>query len=186
MQTFASNDSQFAKVKYCILQFSFLAFQAILLFSPQSSLLQKLTRDTKIFIHWVLSVSAATCMIIGGWVIYHNKEANNKPHLRSWHGLLGFITIIYFIVQLFGGIANKYSASLSTVIDSKYMRFMHAVSGMLLFLFLTGTVVLGMYSNWFTGVVTGTSFYACVLCPIIIALVVCNQVVSKYFINKHK
>ena len=170
---------------FCFFQFSFLTFQGILLFSPQSSLLQKFSRDVKIFVHWLFSVISAICMIIGGWVIYSNKEMNGKPHLQSWHGCLGFITIMYFIIQLFGGLMNKYSSRFSNYVDIKQLRLGHALSGTLLFALLTTTVMLGVYSNWFVSVVTGTSWYACVLCPIIIAMVVFNQTISKYVLNSN-
>ena len=59
-------------------------------------------------------------------------------------------------------------------------KLSHATSGLLLFVVATGALVTGMFSNWFVSMVEGTSWYACVSCPLLLLLVVANQLKNSY------
>lgn len=162
------------------LAFAFLMAEAILVFSPQSSLLQQKPRKLKVTCHWTLMVCSAVCAITGFAVIYYNKELREKPHLKSWHGILGIITVAYVIVQCCGGFNLLYPQFSAKFVRLASLKQMHATSGLFLFLLATFSLVTGMFSNWFTATVTGTSWYACLACPMLLLLIVTNQIKNAY------
>ena len=60
------------------------------------------------------------------------------------------------------------------------MKQMHATSGLILYTLVSASLVLGMFSTWFTKNVTGTSWYMCIACPMILVLVAMQQITSHY------
>ncbi len=70
-----------------VLAFAFLMAQAILVFSLESSLLRKASRVVKVNTHAVGMFLSLLCALIGTYIIWYNKEINEKPHMTSWHGL---------------------------------------------------------------------------------------------------
>jgi hypothetical protein len=50
----------------------------------------------------------------------------------------------------------------------------------MLYMLIAGALLTGMFSNWFTGLVTGTSWYACAACPLLILTIVATQVKNAY------
>jgi hypothetical protein len=64
-------------------------FQAILVFSKQSSLFGSLSHSQKTTIHWLLNTFGLTSILTAYAAIYYNKEEHGKPHLQSWHAIIG-------------------------------------------------------------------------------------------------
>ena len=60
------------------------------------------------------------------------------------------------------------------------VKQMHATSGLILYTLVSTSLVLGMFSTWFTKNVTGTSWYMCIACPMILVLVAMQQITSHY------
>lgn len=163
--------------------YSFFMIEAILLFSPHSSILAKYSRKTKSTTHWIMMLLALACMIGGYLAIVINKDINGKLHLTSWHGLIGFITIMYTCVQAFGGLFQIWGW-LRDLLPRSFtlgrLKGYHATSGLTLYMLACISLFLGMQSNWFVANVTGTSWYACAACPMVLLLIVSNQVTSAY------
>ena len=153
--------------------------EAILLFSPQSSLLQKAARKTKTKFHWITQVLALTCALGGVAAIYYNKELNGKPHFTTWHGLLGICSVGYVAIQAVAGVFLLYP-KLARGLTLAQMKMYHATSGLLTFMLVSGSLVLGMYSTWFTSRVDGVAWYACIACPQILLLAIMVQITNAY------
>lgn len=64
-------------------------FQAVLVFSKESSFFGSLKHQTKISIHWLLNTLGVLCIFTAFAAIYYNKEENSKQHFATWHGLIG-------------------------------------------------------------------------------------------------
>jgi len=167
-----------------VLAFTFLMVEGILVFSKESSLIQKAARPTKVNTHTVCMVLSLLCCLGGAFVIWYNKELNGKPHVISWHGIIGYITVTYVGIQCLAGIFVKYHKILANYIKPFQLKMNHATSGLFLYSMVCLSMVLGMYSNWFTANVTGTSWYACFACPSILILVVMNQITTNYLGNR--
>jgi len=142
--------------------------------------LQKLLQETLCHVLWRRVVTSYKCDA-GFVVIYYNKSINNKPHFVSWHGLLGVITVVYIVLQCCGGLNLLYPQTAQRFIRLVSLKQLHATSALLLFTLAVGTLVTGMLSRWFAATVTGTSWYMCAVCPMLILTVLASQVNSAYF-----
>jgi len=127
-------------------------FQAIHIFSmDDTSYSRSLTRRKQILIHSCLQIGTVICSTIAFTAIYLNKQQRNKPHFTSWHGLIGFITFIWSLLQAIGGlfltILQRYIRCFG--LTYAQLRIYHATSGVLVFTLSCFVLVLGLASNWF-------------------------------------
>ncbi|KAK2553902.1 putative transmembrane reductase [Acropora cervicornis] len=166
-------------------KFGFLMIEAILLFSPQSSLILSTPRATKVKFHWILQTSAWIVALLGFAAIYYNKTLNNKPHFKSWHGIMGFSTVVLISLQSLQGVGVLYyKLPFVSKLKPRQMKQLHAVSGSLVFLVACITLGLGFYSNWFTKNAHFTVVYGSLLSCIALAGVVIGQVYTEYGLRK--
>ena len=106
---------------------------------------------------------------------------NGKSHFVSWHGLLGAVTVVYTMLQCCGGLNLLYPQTAVRFIRLISLKQLHATSALLLFTLAVATLVTGMLSRWFVAAVTGTSWYMCVVCPMLVLTMLASQVNSAYF-----
>ncbi|XP_063071695.1 transmembrane reductase CYB561D2 [Engraulis encrasicolus] len=165
------------------LAFSFFMTEAVLLFSPHASLLRKLPHKTKGRVHWVLQCLCVTTAALGLGAICYNKHLNGKPHFTSWHGLLGLVTVVIVGLQSLAALPLIYIKIAKGWSLAKLKRY-HAVTGLLTYLLGSGSLLLGLCSAWFTGLVGGQAWYVAALCPALSALVVMSQVTRAYLARK--
>ncbi|XP_053325708.1 transmembrane reductase CYB561D2 [Spea bombifrons] len=165
------------------LAFSFLMTEAILVFSPDTSLFRSFSRKAKVRVHWALQLLSVLCALLGFGIIYANKVLQDKPHFSTWHGLLGGLTVLWALVQSLGGVSLLYPKLLQrwTLATRKLY---HATAGLLGYQLGCASLLLGMCSLWFTASVTGLSWYLCALCPIFTGLVIMSQVSNAYLYRK--
>lgn len=165
------------------LAFSFFMTEAILLFSPHCSPVRKFAHKTKGRIHWMLQILSITCATTGLIVIIYNKNLNGKPHLTSWHGLLGLITVCVVGIQSVAAIPLIYHSLAKGWSLAKLKRY-HAASGLVTYLLGSSSLLLGLCSSWFTAAVSDYTWYLSALCPILSALVIMDQVSRTYTAKK--
>ncbi|KAM9074263.1 transmembrane reductase CYB561D2 isoform 2-T2 [Megaptera novaeangliae] len=164
-------------------QFSFLMTEALLVFSPESSLLRSLSRKGRARCHWVLQLLALLCALLGlGLVILH-KEQLGKAHLATWHGRAGLLAVLWAGLQCSGGVGLLYPKLLPRWPLAK-LKLYHATSGLVGYLLGSASLLLGMCSLWFTATVTSGVWYLAVLCPVVTSLVIMNQVSNAYLYRK--
>lgn len=161
------------------LAFSAVMAEAILVFSPESSILVRASRKTKVYFHWILQACSLTFAILGFGIIFYNKYAASKLHFTTWHGLFGLITTIYASVQCMAGIVLLYP-NIAKNWKLVQLKTYHATFGLLGFTLACSTVALGLYSNWFTKQVSGIVWTFFLFCPLWLAMVVMNQVTNAY------
>ena len=159
-------------------------FQAILVFSKESSLFSSLGHKTKVNLHWLLNALGLASILVGYAAIYYNKEEHNRPHLTSWHGLIGAFTIVYTIIQFIAGhnltLLNKF---VSKLIPYTSLAMYHATSGTFLFVLACTSLSLGINTNWFANQ-SGLVWYLSFSLTALFGLIVTNQVTTKYVKNK--
>ena len=154
--------------------------ESIFVYSPISSLVVRSARKTKVTYHWVGMVVGLVFALAGTFFIWYNKELSNKPHMTSWHGILGYITVGYYVIECSAGIVVKYPSLVKAFVRPADLKLYHATAALLLFMLACITLVLAMFSDWFVATVTGTSWYMCVICPGILALAVMNQITTSF------
>lgn len=156
-------------------------FEGLLVFNKESSVLLTASRQTKVLVHWVLQATAVTCACLGFMVIFYNKYLWEKPHFATWHGLFGVITVSYIGLQSVGGSFVKYEFLRSLIkIRLADLKLYHATSGLIAFTLVTVTLMLALYSNWFTSNVNDILWYACLMAVSFMAVIVMNQITSEY------
>ncbi|KAG5835914.1 hypothetical protein ANANG_G00249050 [Anguilla anguilla] len=84
------------------LAFSFFMTEALLLFSPHSSPIQKFSHKSKARYHWILQCLCVACAGLGLAAISYNKHLNGKPHFSTWHGLVGLLAACGVVAQSAG------------------------------------------------------------------------------------
>ena len=164
-----------------VFQFVTMMFEGLLVFNRESSLLLAASHQTKVKVHWILQASAVTCASLGFLAIFYNKYIHDKPHFTTWHGLFGVITVAYILVQSVGGSFVKYEFLRSLIkIRLADLKLYHATSGIVAFTLVTFTLMLAMYSSWFTSNVNEYLWYACVMAISFMAVIIMNQITSEY------
>nr|CAH8871116.1 unnamed protein product [Trichobilharzia regenti] len=146
------------------------------------------SKSERIKAHWIFESLAALLLFLGFIAIYANKVLNGKPHFTTWHGLLGLFTVIYCISQLLFGFVFHWNYNLwRSVLTYSTARFLHAVSGTVLYCSVSLTFILGFYTNWFQSNITllfgsnsTTVLYSCLLIVCLGAFSVFLQIVVKY------
>jgi len=90
-------------------------------------------------------------VFLGTWAVYHNKNLAGREHLVSWHGLLGFIAVLWMCVQIAVGGASVWfgGAAFGGGMKAKNIWKYHRVSGYLLFpLFVYSAHLGGQWSGF--------------------------------------
>ncbi|KAG7494816.1 cytochrome b561 domain-containing protein 2 [Solea senegalensis] len=168
---------------FMTLAFSFFMTEAILVFSPHGSPIKSLPHKVKGRIHWVLQSLCEACAVLGLGTIVFNKHLNGKHHFTSWHGLLGLLTMCVVGLQSLAALPLMYHSLVKGWSLAKLKRY-HATSGLVTYLLGCVTVLLGLCSAWFTALVGEYTWYLSVLCPVVSALIIMNQVTSAYVAKK--
>ncbi|XP_010288230.1 PREDICTED: cytochrome b561 domain-containing protein 2, partial [Phaethon lepturus] len=164
-------------------QFSFLMTEALLIFSPETSVLRAFSRKVKVRVHWALQLLALLCALLGLGIITYNKHLNGKAHFVTWHGLTGLLTVMYAGGQCVGGVLLLYPKLMKNWTLAK-LKLYHATSGLVGYLLGCASLMLGMCSLWFTALVTSVAWYLAMLCPLLTSLVIMNQVSNAYLYRK--
>lgn len=156
-------------------------FQAILVFSKESSLFGSLKHKQKINLHWIFNTLGLICILVAYAAIYYNKEQQGKPHLKTWHGIIGICTIVYTLIQFIAG----HNLTVLNFISRKFVNYnslamYHATSGTFLYVLACLSLSLGIYSNWFSKSTPFYVWYLCFALTGLLGLIVTNQVTAKY------
>jgi len=162
-------------------------FEAILLFSPHSSLFAE--RTLKVRYHWILQGLSAVCIHLGFAAIYFNKNNHNKPHFVSWHGKMGLCAISMATMQIIVGPSLIYynSRILNPLGTSLALRKkMHGVAGALSFVAGYLALLLSLYSDFVIKNTSEASWYFLLVLETMLASVVVNQVSLKYVFKSSK
>lgn len=172
--------------------------EAILLFSPISSVIRGAGYSTKRRWHWILQACAVVSVLTGFTVITTNKYMADKQHYTSWHGLIGTTymrigTILFLMNFIFAGLIVCCLVNLSVAggvsvmypavafnIPVMILRRLHAIFGAVVFAGGMVALWLGLASTWFTNNVHHDAILAvCFACPLVIMLYVMGQVGQK-------
>ncbi|VDO98753.1 unnamed protein product [Soboliphyme baturini] len=106
---------------------------------------------TRVNLHGWLLAAASLLSVCGFIVVYTGKTAFGKNHFTTYHGLIGFVTVCFTLLQLPTGLLLKYAYALqlTTFVRLVDMKFAHSLSGSLLYVFGCVALMLSFVSNWF-------------------------------------
>uniref|UniRef100_W5N3H4 ascorbate ferrireductase (transmembrane) n=1 Tax=Lepisosteus oculatus TaxID=7918 RepID=W5N3H4_LEPOC len=157
--------------------------EGILLFSPEGTPFCFKSRKGKIRVHWFLQALVVIGGATGLGFIVASKNVSSLPHLTSWHSLIGVGTLVATGCQALCGLCLLFPKVLQ-ISSVARLKLYHATCGLVAYLLATVTVVTGMFTDWFQGIIKGVVWYVFVLLPLFPALVVMNQITSAYLPKK--
>jgi len=160
--------------------FILLSLQAIVLFSPESTLFPTTPRADKVQLHWILNTFGVASAAFGFFSIYVNKELNQRKHFVSWHAKFGLATFVSVWCVVLGGVVAKYNQTFKRWARPVNLKLYHATAGMLVFTLAMATIMLACYSNWFKNRVKGWAWRVAFGCPLVLAVCVMRQVTQNY------
>lgn len=158
--------------------FMFLAAEAVMMLSQQSLLGSSAQKSAKVTGHWLLMLLTAASAVLGFVAIYLTKEQYGKPHLSTPHSMVGAATLCYLLMQLCAGLNLLFPQLISKFIDVRQMGRMHGLSGAMLLLLATLTLLGGVMTDWFQERVPGPAWHMCIACPLIIYGLIATQVLA--------
>lgn len=135
---------------------------------------------TKITSHWVLLTAATIAHGLGYAAIYFTKESKNKPHLTSWHGILGLTTSIFLWTQVSVGVFSKYPKIVENFIPLRVLRSAHSLSGSLCFALAMVTICVSLWSSWFQSAVGFYTVFAVLVLHVFLLFVVLKRHFVRY------
>lgn len=155
--------------------------EAILVFSPESSLCAQASRKNKVRAHWVLQSLSIALAWVGFITIVVNKSLHGKPHFKTWHGTLGLVTVSYTTLQacfgvllIYPKIAKRYNWKLIQ------LKIYHATFGLVGFLLASVTMIVSLYSNFTLKNTDSFAWWLCLFALSWSALFIINQVSNTY------
>lgn len=167
--------------------FTLLAAEAVMMMSHRWSLLgTSAHKSTRVTGHWLLMLLTAITAALGFTAVYVTKQQNGKPHLSTPHSMAGAATLCYLSVQLCAGVNLLFPQLIGKFVDVRQLGRMHGLSGAVLLLLATVTVLGGLTSDWFSDrVPQWPVWYVCLTCPPLIYSFIATQVFLKNN-NKNK
>ncbi|XP_029907628.1 putative transmembrane reductase CYB561D1 [Myripristis murdjan] len=166
-------------VAYCLCM-----TEGVLLFSAEGSLFCFKSRQGKVRLHWFCQTLVVLLAATGVCFMVASKNVSERPHLATWHSLLGVGTVVATLVQSACGVCLLFPKLLLRKASSPRLKLYHATCGLVAYLLATVTVVAAMFSDWFQATVKGPAWWAFLLLPIFPALVVMNQITNAYLPRK--
>ncbi|XP_054837518.1 probable transmembrane reductase CYB561D1 [Eublepharis macularius] len=150
--------------------------EAILIFSPESSIFCSCSHRVKVQLHWTATTLVLVAATLGLAFIISSKNRSELPHFVSWHSFLGLLTLLATCGQILCGLCLRFP-QLLRILSVAQLRLYHMVYGLVVYLLATFTVVLGIYSDWFQAQIKGVAWYFCLGLPFCPALIIMNQTI---------
>ncbi|XP_066482481.1 probable transmembrane reductase CYB561D1 [Tiliqua scincoides] len=157
--------------------------EAILIFSPDSSLFCCCSHRVKVQLHWTAQTLVLVTATLGLAFIVSSKNRSELPHFVSWHSALGLLTFLATCGQVLCGLCLQFP-QLLRISPVSQLRLYHAMCGLMVYLLATFTVVLAMCSDWFQAQIKGVAWYFCLGLPFCPAMVITTQIFSSHLSKK--
>lgn len=167
-----------------LLQYCLCMTEGILLFSAEVSPFCFKSRTGKVCLHWFCQALVLIAAATGFGFMVASKNVSERPHLVTWHSLLGICTLAATLLQAACGVCVKFPKLLHLSSSLARLKLYHATCGLVVYLLATVTVMLAMFSDWFQATVKGVAWWALLLLPLFPALVVMNQITNGYLTRK--
>ncbi|XP_042262109.1 probable transmembrane reductase CYB561D1 [Thunnus maccoyii] len=166
-------------VAYCLCM-----TEGILLFSAEGSPFCFKSRKGKVRLHWFCQALVLIVAATGLGFMVASKNVSERPHLVTWHSLLGICTLAATLIQAACGVCVIFPKLLRLTLPTQRLKLYHATCGLVVYLLAMVTVMSAMFSDWFQATVKGVAWWAFLLLPLFPALVVMNQITNGYLPRK--
>lgn len=146
--------------KFLFPQFCLCLTEAILLFSAESCHFCFCSHK----LQWIVQALVLVAATLGLVFIVSSKNRSERPHLVSWHSVLGLLTFLGTCGQVLCGLCLCFPRLLG-ISSVDRLQLFHTIYGLIVYLLATFTVVLGIYSDWFQAQIKGVAWYFCLVLP---------------------
>lgn len=120
-----------------------LMLEGIFCISGDAYFSTKVSRKSRVILHWVLQTLAFGLLLASIIVVYILK--GSKGHFKSTHAKLGLAATILCAIMLINGICTDQSKWFYPRIRPVTLKIVHGVAGMLVMIILLATVIDGIY-----------------------------------------
>jgi len=133
---------------FMLLGFLLLMTQAIFSFSNDNILTRKLSREQRLKTHWSLQIGAGVCILIAFICIYTYKSNANREHFATPHGYLGFLTLLFCLGTVGGGIFAAFSINFRHFVKPIVIKVIHSSFGVISYSLAVLTMFYGLNHAW--------------------------------------
>lgn len=124
--------------------------EGVFILTKNNFLADRISHTWRVRWHWILQVVAMVCTIAGFTIVVVNKNLKNKEHWKSWHGLLGLISVICAVIPTcITGVPALYHRDLRDYISSRLNQLIHSLFGITCLILGSITMLLSLYTKWF-------------------------------------
>ncbi|XP_012264374.1 transmembrane reductase CYB561D2 [Athalia rosae] len=128
----------------------FLMTEGVLAVSGEALLAAKVTRPTRVIIHWVLHILGLALLVVGFVTVVINKENIGRPHFTTDHGILGLVGTLASVVIGCTAILTLLwkTPRLNSLISLSKMKTFHVVGGIIAMVLLVAGQATGVQKLW--------------------------------------
>lgn len=130
-------------------QWMFLMLEAILVVSPDNIFSKRLSFKLRVQYHWIIQILAVGFSTAGFFIDFINKSRSDRPHFKSWHALIGLISMGCCIPTCLNGVAALFNTQLRKIIKPSINKLIHVICGIVTLVMGSVAMILGLYSWWF-------------------------------------
>lgn len=121
----------------------------MLCFSNTNLLTHRLSHRTRVYLHWLLQVAAAICILAGLFAAVIRKYYRNKTHFRTAHAITGIVAIALTLVTVLGGIPTRYAHRWRAFVQPLHLKVAHSSMALAAYAVAVASTLCGLYSSTF-------------------------------------
>lgn len=125
--------------------------EATLLVSGEALLVAKVSKPTRIRIHWILMVLGLALVIAGFVVIEIHKFNQGSYHFTSDHGKVGLTGTVVAILIGLTAVPLIQPSLRPKILSLRNAKLCHVLFGILNIVLLIAAQITGVYKHWWTG-----------------------------------
>lgn len=136
--------------------------ESMLCFSNTNLLTHRLSHRSRVYMHWILQIGAAICIVSGLMAAVIRKLYRGKTHFHTYHALFGIVAIGLTALTMLDGLPTKYAYRLRRHLRPVLLKVSHSVLALVAYVVAVVATLLGLYSSTYVKY-TGNSesvFYA--------------------------
>lgn len=123
--------------------------EGIMAISKNNVFTNTLSQRTRVTIHWCSQAISGVLVLSGCVIEIYHAEEGHYDHFSSWHGLTGLIAFVCCFPTYLNGIFAYFNVKLQKFIKPTLNKCIHAVSGMITFLFGGAAMIYSTQTYWF-------------------------------------
>lgn len=144
--------------------------EAILALSQENIFSSYFSYKGRSTLHLLLQLAAVGFSTAGFAIVIINKNNAGKQHFKTLHAIFGLVSMILFGISVIIGLPAYFPSKIvRAVLPPKVVKFCHIIFGIFTVIFGTVTLVLSLYTHWFTERANETAQITCIIVVVVIS-----------------